>query len=218
VAAQAVQAEATSVHRELDFDDIGKVISGEFSDTALNALDGRSDVRYVEEDGQWQALAQTLPWGIDRINAEVVHNEGRTGAGASIAILDTGIDSDHPDLQGNLGPGHSPINCDSGGTGNCDKTWDDDNGHGTHVAGTANAIDNSEGVVGVSTEATLHAVKVLDENGRGSFSDVAAGLRTAADEGYDVANMSLGGAVLGYGGRRHAVCPQQGSVDGRRRG
>lgn len=192
-AAQAVQAEATSVHRELDFDNIGKVISGQFPDRALDALAARNDVRYVEKDGQYQALAQTLPWGIDRINAEVLHNEGRTGAGASIAIIDTGIDSDHPDLQGNLGPGHSPVNCDSGGTGSCNKTWDDDNGHGTHVAGTANATNNNQGVVGVSTEATLHAVKVLDENGSGPFSDVAAGLRTAADEGYDVANMSLGG-------------------------
>ena len=76
----------------------------------------------------------------------------------------------------------------------CRKEWDDDNDHGTRCAGIADAIDNTEGVVGVSTEATLHAVKVLDKSGSGSFSDVADGIRWTADQGYDVGSMSLGGS------------------------
>lgn len=121
-----------------------------------------------------------------------------------MAILDTGIDSDHPDLQANLGTGESFANCGSGGltgscvfSGNdnaCNESWDDDNDHGTHCAGIADAVDNGEGVVGVSTSATLHAVKVLDCGGSGSYSDIAAGIEYTADQSWDVASMSLGGS------------------------
>ena len=170
---------------------------------AISALGRNPAIRYVEENGEMHAIAQTLPYGIDRVDAEVAHANGKTGGGADVAILDTGIDSDHPDLQGNLGAGESFVNCGSGGfTGNCafsgnsntcNQSWDDDNDHGTHCAGIANAVDNSEGVVGVSTNATLHAVKVLDCSGSGSYSDIAAGIEYTADKSWDVASMSLGG-------------------------
>lgn len=76
----------------------------------------------------------------------------------------------------------------------CNEPGDNDNNHdhGTHVAGTADAASNDEGVVGVCTEATLHAVKVLDCDGVGTFSDIAAGIEYTADQGWEVANMSLG--------------------------
>ena len=131
---------------------------------------------------------ETLPWGVDRIGADVAHAEGYTGSGADIAILDTGIDSDHPDLQANLGKGKAYVDSTSGS-----EPWDDDNSHGTHCAGIADAVDNSEGVVGVSTAATLHAVKVLASDGYGYYSDIAAGLEWTANQGYDVASLSLGG-------------------------
>ncbi|WP_276282106.1 S8 family peptidase [Halorussus caseinilyticus] len=170
---------------------------------AATALEKSPNIRYVEQNGTMEALAQTLPWGIDRVDAEVAHANGETGAGADIAIVDTGIDDDHPDLQGNLGAGESFVSCGNGGyfgncawSGNsnsCNRSWSDDNDHGTHCAGTANAVNNGEGVVGVSTEATLHAVKVLDCAGSGSFSDIAAGVEYVADQGWDVASLSLGG-------------------------
>ncbi|USZ69351.1 S8 family peptidase [Halorussus salilacus] len=156
---------------------------------AATKLESNPNIRYVEENGQMHALAQDLPWGIDRVDADVAHDEGETGSGADIAILDTGIDSDHPDLEANLGSGEAFATC-SGGS--CDESWDDDNDHGTHCAGTADAVDNSEGVVGVSTEATLHAVKVLDSEGSGSFSDIAAGIEYVGDQGWDVGSLSLG--------------------------
>ncbi|MFC3957776.1 S8 family peptidase [Halovivax cerinus] len=179
-------AQAESVHRELDFGDIGTVVAGTFSDTAISALQTDPNVRYVEKEGRMHALAQDLPYGIDIVEADVAHDNGDTGAGADIAIIDTGIDQDHPDLQANLGQG-----ADFTGTG----SWDDDNGHGTHCAGIADADDNTEGVVGVSTEATLHAVKVLGSGGGGSFSDIAAGIEWVANQGYDVASLSLGGST-----------------------
>jgi subtilisin len=177
------------VSREIDFGSIGRAVAGRFSEPALDALQRRPGVRYVERDGAVRALAQTLPWGIDRVDADVAHDGGETGDGADVAIIDTGIDSDHPDLQANLGEGYAVETCSGGG---CDYAWDDDNDHGTHCAGIADAVDDSEGVVGVSTAATLHAVKVLDSQGSGTFSGVAEGIRWVADRGYDVGSLSLG--------------------------
>ncbi|PSQ01551.1 peptidase S8, partial [Halobacteriales archaeon QS_5_70_17] len=134
--------------------------------------------------------SQCLPWGVDRVDGDVAHTNGETGNGADIAIIDTGIDDDHPDLQTNVGAGKAYVDCRGR---NCNYPWSDDNDHGTHCAGIADAVDNGEGVVGVATEATLHAVKVLDRNGSGSYSDVAAGIEYTADQGWDVSSMSLGG-------------------------
>jgi subtilisin len=159
----------------------------EADENAIRGLRRRGDIRYVELDGEMEALAQTLPYGIDRVDAEVAHANGETGGGADVAIIDTGIDSTHPDLEANLGKGRSFVT-----TGNY-PAWQDDNGHGTHCAGIADAVDNSQGVVGVSTEATLHAVKVLSSTGVGLTSDVAAGIEYTADQGWDVGSLSLGG-------------------------
>ena len=201
----ALQA-ADSVGREFGFDAVTITVPRK----AVDALGNRPDVRYVEENGTMHALhhrdghdggppgsgggggggtSQTLPWGVDRVDAEVAHANGETGSGADVAIIDTGIDSDHPDLSANLGSGHAVTSCSGRG---CNTSWDDDNNHGTHCAGIAAGVDNSEGVVGVAPGVTLHAVKVLDSRGSGSFSDVAAGIEYVADQGWDVGSLSLG--------------------------
>ncbi|NHN42687.1 S8 family serine peptidase [Halorubellus sp. JP-L1] len=207
----AAEKAADSVSRRFGFD----AITAEVPKSAIEGLSKNPNIRYVEVNGQMHAIdpidstggppgscdpwpdcdneddggdtSQSLEWGVDRVDAEVAHANGETGAGADVAILDTGIDSDHPDLQANLGAGKAYATCNG-----CNESWDDDNDHGTHCAGIAGADDNSEGVVGVSTEATLHAVKVLDSQGSGSFSDIAAGVEYVADQGWDVASMSLG--------------------------
>ena len=195
---------ASEVHREFDFGDIGQAVSGYFTEEALQGLENNPNVRYIEANGEMEALEQTVPWGIDRVGATVLHDEGETGNGADIAILDTGIDSDHYDLADLIGGGKCFTDdcCGeaTGGIFGCDdndneclEAWDDDNDHGTHCAGTAGAIDNSEGVVGVSTEATLWAGKVLTGCGSGSYDAIAAGIEWTADQGFDVASMSLGG-------------------------
>ncbi|PSP54575.1 peptidase S8 [Halobacteriales archaeon QS_1_67_19] len=164
---------------------------------AVTGLESRGDVRYVERDGTYHALAQTLPWGIDRVDADVAHANGETGNGADIAIIDTGIDDDHPDLQANIADPSVDSNHKAYETcrgKNCNYPWSDDDDHGTHCAGIADAVNNTEGVVGVSTEATLHALKVLDKSGSGSWSNVAKAIEYTADQGWDVASMSLGGS------------------------
>ncbi|WP_267639279.1 S8 family peptidase [Haloarchaeobius amylolyticus] len=193
-----VRQQADEVVREFAFD----AMTIRVAKQALDGLRKNPDVRYVEENGEMHAIAQTEPWGVDRVDADVAHANGETGSGADIAIIDTGIDSDHPDLQANLGEGYAVTGCGDGGfacffSGNsndCYEPWDDDNDHGTHCAGIAGADDNTEDVVGVTTEATLHAVKVLDCAGSGSYSDIAAGIEYVADQGWDVASMSLGGS------------------------
>jgi subtilisin len=201
-AERAARRRADSVKHVLDFGHIGTAVAGRFSDRAAEELSNRPDVRYVEADGEVETLAQTLPWGIDRVDADVLHDNGETGNGADVAIIDTGIDSDHYDLEGNLGAGRCFAEDCCGEAGGlfcspndnqCHHAWDDDNDHGTHCAGIADAVDDTEGVVGVSTEATLHAAKVLDGCGSGYYSDVAAGIEWTADQGYDVGSMSLGG-------------------------
>ena len=130
---------------------------------------------------------QTIPTGIDRVNAENLLNKG---AGIGVAVIDTGIELSHPDLKGNI---IANKNCLSGV-----KNGNDDNGHGTHTAGTIAALDNNIGVVGAAPEAKLIAVKVLNRNGSGTWSSVICGIdwvtANAAKYNIKVVNMSLGGA------------------------
>ena len=126
--------------------------------------------------------AQETPWGIARVNG------GGAGNFATAWVIDSGIQLDHPDLNVDLARSASFL---SRGDAN------DQNGHGTHVAGTIAAIDNNIGVIGVAPGAPVVSVRVLDRRGSGSFSGVIAGIDYVAQFGRpgDVANMSLGGGV-----------------------
>ena len=201
---ETVREAADSVRRELNFGSIGRAVSGQFSEAALAALENNSNVRYVEKNDRMHALEQETPYGIEQVDADVAIGDGETGDGVSVAVIDTGIDAQHETLEENLGEGYATedaactTDCDGGpfGGGNdiddCLAPWDDDNDHGTHVAGTAGAADNGVGVLGVAPDVTLHAVKVLECDGGGSFDDIAAGIQWSADQGHDVQNMSLG--------------------------
>jgi subtilisin len=189
--ARAARREADRVHYEFAFE----ALTIETSRAGAGRLSRRGDVRYVEIDAPLRTVAQDLPWGIDRVDAEVAHANGDTGDGADVAIIDTGIDATHPDLMANLGEGKAFVGSTATGTGT--PAWQDDNGHGTHCAGIADAVDNDIGVVGVSTKATLHAVKVLSASGVGLTSDVAKGIEYVGDKGWDVGSLSLGGPASG---------------------
>jgi len=167
--------------------------------SSIAALRAEADVAYVEENGIAEALgksaggkpggtptqpAQSTPWGIARVGAPVA---GNTGAGIKIAVIDTGIDLNHPDLAANLNAGVTYVARTS--------SADDDNGHGTHVAGTIAALDNTIGVVGVAPDASLYPVKVLDKRGSGFWSDVASGIGWAASNGMNIGSMSIGGGA-----------------------
>lgn len=131
------------------------------------------------------ASTQTVPAGIARIHAAAKDNKGTD---VEVAVIDTGIDTSHPDLQGAVLGG---VDCvDSTGS------YQDANGHGTHVSGTIAARDNGFGVVGVAPEAKLWAVRVLDSQGSGTWSSIICGVDfvTKNASHIKVASMSLGGA------------------------
>ena len=130
--------------------------------------------------------AQVLSWGIDRIDAEKVWATS-TADTIKVAIIDTGIDRTHRDLIDNLKGGFSAVGYTT--------SFNDDNGHGTHVAGIVGAIDNTIGVIGVGPKIDLYAVKVLDRRGSGYLSDVIEGLDWAIANNMQVINMSLGTTV-----------------------
>lgn len=151
--------------------------------TAVTGLQRSQGIRYIEPDYEAHAIAQTVPWGVQKVNAPQVHNVGQKGAGVKVAILDTGIRTNHEDLTVYGG-------YDTTGTG----SYTDNNGHGTHVAGTVAALDNNVGVLGVAPAARLYAVKVLDASGNGSYSNIIAGIQWAINNDMDIINMSLGGS------------------------
>lgn len=156
---------------------------------AMRFLQADSRVAYIEQDRVVRAIAQTLPTGVDRVDADQnatadIDGQDDVRVDVDIAIVDTGIDLDHPDL--NVVEG---TNCIGSGAPN------DGHGHGSHVAGTAAAIDNGSQVVGVAPGARVWAVKVLDDSGSGTNSSVICGIDfvTANAHKIEVANMSLGG-------------------------
>jgi subtilisin len=127
------------------------------------------------------------PWGIKRVNAAAAWTSPRgQGQGTAVAIIDTGISRTHPDLAGVVIGGFNALDPKK------PDAWDDDQGHGSHVAGTIAGKRDGKGVVGVAPMAKLYAIKVLDKDGNGGFSDVIAGIEWAASHGIKVANMSLG--------------------------
>lgn len=168
----------------------------------LSALRKNPNVDYVEPDLVLQAVAQTLPTGVDRIDADRNSTANIDGSDdrvdVDVAILDSGIDPNHPDLNVVGGTHFYTVTIGPPGQRGSyqDRNYADDNGHGSHVAGTVGALDNGIGVVGVAPGVRLWAVKVLDSSGSGYLSDIIAGIDWVADRAatIEVANMSLGGS------------------------
>ena len=184
---------------------------------AANSLQHNPNVRTVQVNAPVHLASETVPPGIERIRADHptqpdAHDQGFTGAGARIAILDTGIDLTHPDLVANIDAGLGK-NCVTAGPPQ------DGHGHGTHVAGIVAAVEgNNIGVVGVAPSARLVPVKVVDDQGNGDWAEVICGIDyvtglnmdTDSTNDVDVVNMSLGdsGSIgdCSDGGLREAIC------------
>jgi subtilisin family serine protease len=158
------------------------------NEQALQRVRNEDEVKYVEQDGVVNAVAQTLPWGIDKIEADASSTKAGNGAGSvsnvNAYIIDSGVGT-HGDLNK-----VNHVNFAGGKNADC-------NGHGTHVAGTVAAKDNTSDVVGVVPGAPLTGVKVLGCSGSGSWSGVIKGIDwvTANAKKPAVANMSLGGGT-----------------------
>jgi subtilisin family serine protease len=189
--------------------------------SAIRRLERQPAVAYAQPNYVYRASVADPPddtffgdlWGLEGsdlpnpgVGALEAWDESR-GAGQVIAVIDTGVALDHPDLAGNLwsNPGETPGGGDDDSNGHGDDIHgydfvdgdadpDDYNFHGTHVAGTAAAVaGNGIGIAGVAPDAEVMAVRVLDGDGIGSSEGIGAGIRYATLEGADVINMSLGG-------------------------
>ena len=163
------------------------LLAAEVPANSLGSLANSPYIARVEPDGIVKATDLELDnsWGVQRIGAGLVHAYNK-GTGVKVAIVDTGVDMSHFELDGNFVGGFDFVNGDSDPF--------DDNGHGTHVAGTVCAEDNESGVVGVAPECALYAYKVLASDGFGLWSDIVAAMDRAIIDDIDVVNMSLGGS------------------------
>lgn len=161
--------------------------SAEIPDARIDEVRSNAKVDYVELDRKMKTFAQTLPWGIDRVDADRSSTLAGNGSGAvsnvNSYIIDTGIDTRHADLNV-----VRHVDFAAGPNRDC-------NGHGTHVAGTVAARDNTRDVVGVAPGSPLTGVKVLGCDGSGTTSGVIQGVDwvTANAKKPAIANMSLGG-------------------------
>ena len=153
-------------------------------DQVITLIPVRAEAR-PSRGGTTTQPAQETPWGIARV---LNGNSFSSGPFATAWVIDTGIQPTHPDLKVDTSRSRSFLSTTS---------YADENGHGTHVAGTIGAVNNIIGVVGVAPGAPLVAVRVLDKSGSGTMSGVLAGVDYVAKSGRpgDVANMSLGGGA-----------------------
>ncbi|MDO8863339.1 S8 family serine peptidase [Haliea sp. E1-2-M8] len=166
---------------------------------AVAGIQRNPNVLSIEPDLAVTTFDQLVPTGIDRSLANYqalsLNSTDDYRVDADVAVLDTGIDVDHPDL--NIVGGANCLYTTGGGTAYCEdaETGDDDHYHGTHVAGSIAALDNGIGVAGIAPGARLWAIKVLDSQGSGTLSGIIAGIDWVVAQGrIEVINMSLGGS------------------------
>ncbi|XXM71151.1 S8 family peptidase [Lysinibacillus sphaericus] len=161
-------------------------------EAVVKALNNNPNVEYAEPNYKMSATwtpndtyYQGYQYGPQNTYTNYAWDYTRGSSGQEIAVLDTGVDYNHPDLDGKTIRGYDFVDNDYYPM--------DLNGHGTHVAGTAAAeTNNGTGVAGMAPNTKILAVRVLDANGSGSLADIADGIRYAADQGAEVINMSLG--------------------------
>jgi thermitase len=174
------------VKSEFDVLKVGNV------EAVVKALEKNPNVEYAEPNYifnvNWTPndyYYQGYQYGPQNTYTEYAWDYTRGTSSQEIAILDTGVDYNHPDLDGKTIRGYDFVDNDYYPM--------DENSHGTHVAGTAAAeTNNGTGVAGMAPNTKILAVRVLDANGSGSLADIADGIRYAADEGAEVINLSLG--------------------------
>ena len=191
----AIELPAVGTSAALAFLQTHPAVAGVYDDPAIGA---HGEAAAIASGGGGDGVFVTpvapppteiYPWGIDRIGAADVQEDKHpvTGAGVKVAIFDTGVDRTHPDLAKNIVGGFNAI------AGAQPEDYDDDNGHGTAMAGIIAARLNDRGVIGAASKAKLYAVKVLDKNGRGHTSDSIYALGVIASRAdIRVINMSYG--------------------------
>jgi len=169
-------------------------VAASLPEEEIDQLRKNSKIAYVEEDVVYTvatdfeiAEESYNSWGVRHIFADIAHAHRNRGTGIKVAILDTGIDYTHEDLNDNYKGGYDFVFDDN------DPFDDSFESHGTHVAGIIAAEDDGVGIIGVAPEADIFAVKVLDGAGFGLAEWIIAGIDWAVQNGIDVINLSIEG-------------------------
>ena len=175
---------------EFEFTHIPGVVAS-FEELELEELRNDRNIAYVEENSLFMIAgalqkgvthgASTIPWNLHAVNATQAWNNGFTGKKIKVAVIDSGI-APHEKLS--VAGGVSTIEGVS--------SWIDDNGHGTHVAGTIAAKHQGGGVSGVAPDVELYAIKALDRDGVGSLRNILAAIDWSIANKMDIINLSLG--------------------------
>ncbi len=160
----------------------------------INELSKNSEIVYIEENAVYTAIPEILSteeydraWGVSQILANRAHANGHRGTGIKVAVIDTGIDYTHADLNDNYRGGYDFVFDDE------DPFDDSVDSHGTYVAGIIAAEDDGVGVVGVAPDVDLYALKVLDGAGFGLVEWIVAALDWAVENEIHVVNLSIEG-------------------------
>ncbi|KMY56295.1 hypothetical protein AC623_18320 [Bacillus sp. FJAT-27231] len=159
----------------------------EITDVQKKRLEAQPTIHSIKYDKPMQKSEQRIEWGYKAVGADKRVPSTLTGKGVKVGILDSGIDTKHPDLQVAGGACMMTILRIDG----CKNSYNDDNGHGTHVAGIIAAKNNSIGVVGVAPNAQIYSIKVLDKLGDGTTSTMMAGVEWAIKNKMDIINISI---------------------------
>lgn len=158
-----------------------QAVSATIPASIRETLEQNEAILQIEEDAPVKTSGQISNGGYEHIGADEAHKKGWTGKGVKVGIIDTGVRMDHPDLK--LAGGVSFVKNS--------RSYHDDEGHGTHVAGIIGALQNGIGTVGIAPDAELYAIKALDHNGVGVLSAVIAGIDWAISNHIDIINLSL---------------------------
>jgi thermitase len=190
---QEEQAKLLTRNTKLGFDVVK--VEDKSVEQAIKEYEKNPEVEYAEPNYiytiQWtpnDTYFSSRQWGPQKVQAPAAWDVTRSSSDTWIAIIDTGVQYDHPDLAGKVVRGYDYV----------DDDWYpyDGNGHGTHCAGIAAAVtNNARGIAGMAPNATIYAVRVLNNSGSGTLDDVANGIIHAADSGADVISLSLGASV-----------------------
>ena len=169
-------------------------VAARLPEEEIDQLRKNSKIAYVEEDAVYTVTTDFVvaeesfnSWGVRHIFADIAHAHGNRGTGVKVAILDTGIDYTHEDLNDNYKGGYDFVFDDE------DPFDDSFESHGTHVAGIIAAEDNGVGIIGVAPEVDLYVLKVLDGAGFGLAEWIIAGIDWAVQNRIDIINLNIEG-------------------------
>ena len=164
----------------------------EFADAFMRVMKGIPGIQYVYPEVEYHLLnyytdtmaPEVVPWGVEFMYAPAAHAAGNIGQGVKVGIIDTGIDYNHPDLKNNFKGGYNVLNDTNNPV--------DENGHGTHVAGTIGANGR---IIGVAPGVSLYSIKVFGPSGSTPTSVIIKGIEWCNENGMNIISMSLGGPI-----------------------